>query len=137
MTSSSPRSSRTSLYSSLAALGVASAGWLACAGVAGGDLTPCPFKLVTGIACPACGSTRAVLALFEGRDPLQYNPLGLLTFALALVACTLLVRDVLNRSDTLLRAWGRAEGWVRRPPVAITGIALLAGNWIWTLEKGL
>ena len=137
MTSSSPRSSRTRLYSGLAALGVASAGWLACASAAGGDITPCPFKLVTGIACPACGSTRAVLALFEGHDPLQYNPVGLLTFALGAAACAVMIRDLATGSDVLLRAWGRAEAWVRRPPIAMAGIAMLAGNWIWTISKGL
>jgi hypothetical protein len=105
--------------------------------VAGGDLTVCPFKLATGIACPACGSTRAVLALFEGKDPLQFNPLGLVTFAVAAVVLVLLVRDLVLRSDTLLRAWGRAEQIMRRPPVAATGLGLLAVNWIWTISKGL
>ena len=99
--------------------------------------TPCPFKLVTGIACPACGSTRAVLALFEGKDPLQYNPVGLLTFAVAVAALALMLGDVARGSDRLLRAWGRAEQWLRQPPVAVVGIVALVGNWIWTISKGL
>ena len=137
MTSSLPLSSRNRLYAGIAALGAAGGAWLLCAGTVGGGLTPCPFKLVTGVACPACGSTRAVLALFEGRDPLQYNPIGLVTFAVAVVALVLLAGDLARGSDWLLRAWGRAEQWVRKPPVALLGTGLLAANWAWTISKGL
>lgn len=137
MTSSSPRSSRNRLYTGVATLGVAGGAWLLCAGRLDEGLTPCPFKLVTGVACPACGSTRAVLALFEGADPLQYNPVGLFTLAVASVALVLMLADLVRGTDMLLRAWSRAEQWVRRPSLAVTGVAVLAGNWIWTISKGL
>jgi Protein of unknown function (DUF2752) len=137
MTSSSPRSSRNRLYAGVAALGVAGGAWLLCAGAVGGAGTVCPFKLVTGFACPACGSTRAVLALFEGKDPLQYNPVGLVTLAAGTFALVLMLRDLATGSDRLLRVWGRAEAMIRRPPVALASIALLGANWIWTLSKGL
>jgi hypothetical protein len=137
MTSSSPLSSRNRLYAGIATLGAAGGAWLLCAGTMGGGLTPCPFKLATGIACPACGSTRAVLALFEGRDPLQYNPVGLVTFGVAVVALVLMAGDLARGTDRLQRAWVSAERWARRPPIAIAGTALLAANWAWTLSKGL
>jgi hypothetical protein len=137
MTSSSLPSSRNRLYAGIAFLGAAGGAWLLCAGTVGDGLTPCPFKLVTGIACPACGSTRAVLALLEGKDPLQYNPVGLITLAAAVVALALMMVDLARGSDRLLRAWSRAEQWLRQPPIAIAGIAMLVGNWIWTISKGL
>ena len=36
----------------------------------------CPFKVVTGVACPGCGMTRAMLSLIDGRpgDAVLYNP---------------------------------------------------------------
>ncbi len=36
----------------------------------------CPIKKLTGIPCPACGSTRAVLALLRGdfKAYLSFNP---------------------------------------------------------------
>jgi hypothetical protein len=43
----------------------------------------CPFRLVTGINCPACGTTRAIGALSQGQvtQSFNLNPLGiLLTF---------------------------------------------------------
>lgn len=137
MTSSFPLSSRNRLYAGVAAFGAAGGAWLACTSVAGAGITVCPFKLATGVACPACGSTRAVLALFEGGNPLQYNPLGLTTAAVAGVALVLMARDVATGSDVLLRAWRRGESMLRRPPIAATVFALLVTNWIWNISKGL
>ena len=38
----------------------------------------CPVRLLTGFPCPACGTTRAIGAISEGRfaDALSLNPLG-------------------------------------------------------------
>jgi hypothetical protein len=36
----------------------------------------CPFKAITGIDCPGCGMTRAIISLIEGNpgNALLYNP---------------------------------------------------------------
>lgn len=137
MKSCLPLSPRNRLYAGLAGLGVAGSAWLALDSAAGGTLTVCPCKLLTGIPCPACGSTRAILALFHGEGVLAYNPLGVVTLALAVFAGVVLCRDLATGSDNLYRAWRRMEQLLRRPPVASAGIALLAGNWLWTISKGL
>ncbi len=40
----------------------------------------CPFLLLTGIPCPSCGTTRAVLALLHGdiKKYIFYQPMALL-----------------------------------------------------------
>ena len=45
----------------------------------------CPLKRLTGIPCPTCGATRAVLTLVQGgfAEALQINPLVIL------IICTL------------------------------------------------
>lgn len=46
----------------------------------------CPIRLLTGYPCPACGTTRSIGAITEGRfsDALSLNPIGFLViFALA------------------------------------------------------
>ncbi|MER5772674.1 DUF2752 domain-containing protein [Streptomyces sp. NPDC001985] len=57
----------------------------------GGQLLPrCPFRLLTGVLCPACGGTRMVYDLMHGDIAAAWadNRLLLLTapFALALLA---------------------------------------------------
>lgn len=38
---------------------------------------PCLFSMITGLYCPGCGGTRAVIALIHGRmfQSLLYNPI--------------------------------------------------------------
>jgi Protein of unknown function (DUF2752) len=50
----------------------------------------CPLRTITGIPCPLCGMTRAVVAAMHGHllESLRFNPAGLLVVlvAIALVA---------------------------------------------------
>jgi hypothetical protein len=137
MTIWSRHSPNNRFYAGIIGVGGAGLVWLVVDGVTDGTWTPCIFKLLTGIPCPACGSTRAVLALLRGENVLAYNPLGIVTFAAALLTLVVLCRDLVTSSDSLFQYWRRAEQFVRQPLVAATGIALLATNWMWTIARGL
>ena len=43
----------------------------------------CPFRAVTGVPCPLCGMTRAVVSAMHGHllESLRFNPAGLLLVA--------------------------------------------------------
>jgi len=47
----------------------------------------CPFRFFTGIPCPACGTTRALLALtrLDFSESIFYNPAALAVVALVMV----------------------------------------------------
>jgi hypothetical protein len=137
MTIWSHQSPRNRLYAGIIGVGGAGVAWLVVDCVTDGTWTPCLFKLLTGIPCPACGSTRAVLALLRGEDVLAYNALGIFTFAAGLLTLAVLCRDVIIGSDSLFQGWRRAEQFVRQPLVAAAGIAVLASNWMWTIARGL
>lgn len=55
------------------------------------DIYKCPFKAITGIPCPGCGMTRAVLHACKGdfREAFRYHPLWI-------VAVPLVIVEILN-----------------------------------------
>ena len=90
-------------------------------------LPPCPFRVVTGIPCPSCGSTRSLVHLAHGdiAGSLILNQLFSLAMITALFlffACS--VRLPFNRSRITL-THTRREGTVLRAGMA--GIFL--ANW--------
>ena len=46
----------------------------------------CPLRTLTGIPCPLCGMTRAVVATMHGHfaESLRFNPAGILVVVLAI-----------------------------------------------------
>jgi Protein of unknown function (DUF2752) len=112
----------------LAAAGLLGAGWLR----AGLPTPLCPFHALTGLPCPACGTTRAAGCLLRGDllSSLSWNPLG----SLGLVAAVFFVgyaATVVTLRLPRLRLQGSPPRFWR------LGIALLLGlNWGYLLFFG-
>jgi len=96
----------------------------------------CPFRALTGIACPTCGGTRALLAAARGDlgTALQFNPLvGLVTTGLLAwvpISCAWVVGG-----------WARPDLERIAPRSGTVGARLLAllvtGNWLWLMFVGI
>ncbi|MET8977834.1 DUF2752 domain-containing protein [Streptomyces sp. NPDC004539] len=94
-----------------------------------GHLLPqCPFRLVTGLLCPACGGTRMVYDLMHGRwDAAWLDNRALLLaapFALALLG-RWMWEGLVRRRHWRPRLSGRAQ-------LAVLGLAVL-----WTVVRNL
>lgn len=102
-------------------------------------LTVCPIKKVTGLPCPSCGSTRAVVSLVEGDVKKSFfeNPLGAFLASFILLGPPWIVWDYLSGNSTFMYWYLRAEKLMRRRSVAIILIGLMVANWIWNVIKGL
>jgi len=98
-------------------------------------LPTCPFKMLTGLPCPTCGVTRAVMAMtrFDLGAAFAFNPLAVVGAALGLAylayASIVLAwrlprfRPVLAPRDAAL--------------VRVGAIALLSANWIYLVIAGV
>ena len=95
----------------------------------------CPFKMLTGIPCPGCGGTRALIALLHGHliEAIMTNPLSIVVIIFALIAPIWLFIDCYRDTDSLKRVMmNKWPTWV----IVIMAIIIIA-NWIWNICKGL
>ena len=98
------------------------------------ELPRCVFKTVTGLPCPSCGVTRAVIALSRGQlaHGLFMNPLAAIACGAALVylayAAAVLAFRLPRFRPVLSPAGARV---VRIATVAVIGV-----NWIWLIATG-
>jgi Protein of unknown function (DUF2752) len=95
----------------------------------------CLFKYVTGIPCPACGSTRATILLFDGEfiKSILLNPLAIITNVLIFLSFLWLIKDVLSDKNEYLDFMKR--NWQLKYKIMVAVIIL--SNWIWNIKKGL
>ncbi len=97
----------------------------------------CVFKNATGIPCPSCGSTRAVLLLSKGDivGAMLMNPIGILLGIILLTVPLWMLYDVLFQKETLLNFYRKTEQILKRKWIAIAVITLILANWIWNIYK--
>ena len=98
-------------------------------------LPACVFRALTGLPCPSCGSTRAVLALADGRllAALAHNPLAILVLGGAAIYLGYALGAILRLVPRV------RTGWLTPPmpvPLRVGLPALLMANWIWLLVQG-
>jgi hypothetical protein len=102
--------------------------------------TPCLVKHITGIPCPSCGTTTAMIELMRGNlfSSLHINPLGLLMMAALIIFPCWIILDILRTGNSFFRFYRWFETlfsqqrWVSVPAVIVIMI-----NWIWNISKGL
>lgn len=99
----------------------------------------CLFKLVSGIPCPSCGITTALLLLLKGNwlGSLYANPIGILAFSLLLIIPTWLCRDILKGQHSLYLVYRDLENYIKKLHIAIPLLLLLISNWTWNIFKAL
>ena len=91
-------------------------------------LPPCPLHTVVGVPCASCGSTRALVALAQGRplEALAFNPLAFFAvLGLPLAALAWALAGGRPELAKLQYAW---PWWLRG-----LVLALLAANWLWVV----
>lgn len=96
-------------------------------------LPECPFRWLTEMPCPTCGTTRALLALlrFEPLEALAFNPLGTL-------AAVGLVSGGLVAGAAAIAGRPLAPPPVGRAPALRLSIVVAAlANWVYLVRAGI
>jgi hypothetical protein len=104
-----------------------------------GQISVCMIKNATGFACPSCGTTRAIQALykFDLIGSLQLNPFGIIVSFAMLVLPFWIVFDLVTKRQTFYKAYNKMEPVFKQKKIAIPLIILVVLNWIWNIHKEL
>ena len=99
----------------------------------------CLIKKITNIPCPACGSTRSILALIKGefKEAYNTNPIGFLIALSMILIPPWISIDLISKKSTLFNIYQKTETYLKRPPIAFTLILIVIVNWLWNITKGL
>ena len=116
-------------------------GVVGCGLIAGGlhmgmQPPPCLFHWITGVPCPGCGSTRAVLQLVQGHlgAAFAFNPLTTLaTLAAVVWGIYALVVLAFRLPRLRVEAVSRASARGLRAAVVVA----VCMNWWWVIAHGL
>lgn len=102
-------------------------------------LTVCPFRFITGISCPACGSTRTAILLMKGElsSALTVNPLTFITLSGTFISFVWIIIDLMTRQSSFHRAWQSFEQSFKKKGVWIPTAAVVAILWIRNIWLGL
>jgi hypothetical protein len=97
----------------------------------------CLFRNISGLPCPSCGSTRAVISLLNGnlQESLYINPIGLIIASVMILTPIWILTDILFSKSSLLNFYSVIEIFFRKPIIAFPLIFLIVINWIWNILK--
>lgn len=113
--------------------GVGGAAWLAYLIENGGSgPVVCLFRRATGLPCPSCGTSRAILALLAGDwgAAWAHNPIGILVGVALFVLPVWAGYELLFGGDRLFRTYRASEALLRRPLVASLAVGFVLLNWV-------
>jgi hypothetical protein len=98
------------------------------------QLPLCVLKTLTGLPCPTCGLTRAVLAVSRGEvgRALFLNPLAVAAGAVSALYLVYAIAVLLLRLPRLRPRVSPTDARLAR----VTGLALVLANWVWLIATG-
>jgi hypothetical protein len=99
----------------------------------------CVIKRLIGYACPGCGTTRSMLALFSGdiSKAFYFNPLGVF-FGLALILFPLwMLYDFILKKESFLICYQWFESKLKKHISIFFILVLMILNWMWNIQKDI
>jgi len=131
--------SKAKLYWLVLMLCFAGYGWLGYSRFDKNEWTVCPMKIIAGVPCPSCGTTRSVEQIIHGHlvDAMLINPFGFIAFAFLVIAPVWIFADLFQKKNSFFLFYLRIEKTLQTQIVYIPLIFLCLLNWFWNIMKGL
>lgn len=107
--------------------------WIIAGRAYGWKITVCPIKLLSGLPCPGCGTTRAIEMVLDGNltRGIMMNPNIILVAAIAIGAPFILAANLLYGKDYM----SIADHWLNRRPVIIIFVLFEMTIWMYNIVR--
>jgi hypothetical protein len=101
--------------------------------------TLCLFRKVTGIPCPACGTTHSIIYIIHGHllEAFKANPLGFVMFISILVFPVWIGFDITSNQKSFYLFYNKLELFFKKKWVAVFAILFILLLWIVNIYKYL
>lgn len=95
------------------------------------NITICPLKLFYGIPCPACGTTRGIMLIMQGRiiDGIYANPNVIITFPILVLYPIIKIYDYFFKKNSLQNIYSIVENILKRKKIFIPLIIIEIIIW--------
>ncbi len=131
------------LYQLVALLSVLAYGWLIYnsffLSTSEEGITICWFKSLSGLPCPACGSTSGMVEIFKGNflNAFQLNPFAYSSLFILIGSSIWVVRDLIFRKDSFYQFYLKVNAYIKQKKVFIPLIILILSIWMWNIYRSL
>lgn len=101
------------------------------------SFTVCPFRNVTGIPCPSCGTTEAIVLAVKGHiiQALAVNPLVSVASVMITVFPLWVIFDLVFKKNSFLTFYLRVEKILKIRIVAAAAILFVLAIWAWNIYR--
>ncbi|MCZ4693349.1 DUF2752 domain-containing protein [Ancylomarina euxinus] len=131
------------LYQLVTLLSVLAYGWLIYnsffTNTSGEGITVCWFKTVSGLPCPACGSTSGIVEIFKGNfyKAFQYNPFAYSSLFILIASSFWVTYDISTKKDGFYRFYLTVNNKLKKKRIIIPIILLFLIIWMWNIYKAI
>lgn len=102
-------------------------------------ITLCWFKTISGLPCPACGSTSGIIEIFKGNfyNAFQYNPFAFSSLIILITSSLWVMLDLILKKDSFYKFFLIINDKLKKKRIIIPIILLFLIIWAWNIYKSL
>lgn len=102
-------------------------------------ITICWFKTISGLPCPACGSTSGIIEIFKGHflRAFLFNPFSYSSLFILIGSSIWVVYDLIFQKESFYLFFLKVNTQLKQKRIFIPLIILILSIWIWNIYQSL